>query len=366
MTRKIVLMVGIFTLILMFALTGCGGEQGTVDDAGSDQDAGDEEILEIAYLGGSWGENLAFALAGSEIVTKHAPGIHASLVKSAGSEMNTMMAADMPANGVMYHTTSMDFVASFFGIAPWEEAYPNQRLLTSYNPGILAFVGTIEGATMEDMAGRTISVLPLPSLQLPFTENVLELLGMEGQVDVVQLDFGANEDALRDGTIDGLLCSVYNPDGHEVLSPAMEEVLYAVDGGLYWITIPKEVVAEASAGLGAGFGVREVKPDNFLPNETRTNWGQTVVFSALSVRGDMDEDLAYEITKAIVENSGEFVNYDPGGQFVNPESIVAAMSYAHEDMIHPGAIRYYQEAGLWDTYLEARAEFVDNMGEYEF
>lgn len=348
----------VLAALLVLSVAGCG--QKTQDDPGTVT----EKDLDIAYLGGSWGENLAFAMAGTDLVTKYAPGIRASIVKSAGSEMNTMMAATMAPNSVMYHTTSMDFIASYFGLAPWEEAYPNQRLLTSYNPGMLAFVGTVEGATMEDMAGKTISVLPLPSLQLPFTERVLEIMGLTGQVNVVQLDFGANEDALRDGTTVGLLCSLYNPEGFEALSPAMDEVRYAVKDGLYWITVPKEVVAEAAAGLKAGFGVREVQPGTMLPKETRSTFGQTVVFSALSVQKDMDEEIAYKITKAIVENTGEFVSYDPGGQYVNPESIVEALAYASEEMIHPGAIKYYQEADLWDTYLQARAEFVEVMGEY--
>jgi len=325
-----------------------------------------QQVIDIAYLAGSWGENLAYSLAGSEIVTKYVPEIRSSLVKSAGSEMNTQMAATMAPNSIMYHTTSMDFVASYLGVSPWEEAYPNQRLLTSYTPGALSFVGSVQGAEMKDMVGHSISVLPLPSLQLAFANNVLELLNLTGKVKVVQLDFGANEDALRDGTTSGLLCSIYGPPGYETLSPAMQEVLYALKNKLFWIRIPKEVVAEACTKLKSGFGVREIEPgDDMLPEETRTNFGQTLTFSALSVRGDMDEDIAYKMTKAILEHTDEFADYDPNGKFVNPKSIAESLAYATPDMIHPGAAKYYKEVGLWDIYLEARKKFVSDVGEYE-
>lgn len=325
-----------------------------------------QQVIDIAYLAGSWGENLAYSLAGSEIVTKYVSGIRASLVKSAGSEMNTQMAATMAKNSIMYHTTSMDFVASYLGVSPWEEAYPNQRLLTSYTPGVIAFVGIVPGAEMKDMVGHTISVLPLPSLRLAFTNNVLELLNLTDKVKVVQLDFGANEDSIRDGTTSGISISIYGPPGYETLSPAMQQVLYALKNKLYWIRVPKEVVAEASKKLKSGFGVREIDPpDDMLPEETRTNFGQTVTFSALAVRGDMDEDIAYKITKAILEHTDEFADYDPNGKYVNPKSIAESLAYATPEMIHPGAVKYYKEAGLWDIYLEARKKFVSEVGEYE-
>ena len=300
----------------------------------------------MSYLAGSWGENLAFSLAGSELITKYDDGLNVGIVKSAGSEMNTLMADGMPPNSVVYHTTSMDFIASYFGFAPWEEAYPNQRLLTAYNPGGMAFVTRHPGLSITDMEGMTLSVLPLPSLQLAFAEKVLELTGMTGKVNLVQLDFGANEDAMRDGTTDGLFASIYNPEGHEKFSPAMDEVRYALKDEMYFVDIPMEVVAEAAASCNAGFGVREVQPNpELMPNETRSAWVETCVFSACAASADMVEDLAYRITKAICEHSDEFVNYDAGGQFVNPESIVEAMAFATEEMIHPGAIKYYKEAG---------------------
>ena len=358
----------ILVLVMLVAGIGCSSQTDSSDKSSDDKSSGDKaepQIMEMSYLGGSWGENLAFALAGSELVTQYAPNVKVSIVKSAGSEMNTMMAATMPANSVLYHTTSMDFVASYFGIEPWDEAYPDQRLLTSYNPGALAFIGTVKDGRLEDMEGKTISVLPLPSLQLPFLMKCLDILGMKDKVKISQLDFGAKEDALRDGTTDAQLASVYNPEGYEALNPGMEEVRYSLKDKLYWITVPKEVVAEAAASLNAGFGVREIKPGNMLPMETRSNYGHTVVFSALAVKKGMSEELAYQVTKAILEHTDQFENYDAGGKYVNPQSVAEAMAYASEEMIHPGAVRYYKEAGLWDHYLKARQEFVEVVGDYQ-
>jgi TRAP-type uncharacterized transport system substrate-binding protein len=325
----------------------------------------DQQVIDIAYLGGTWGEIIAYPLGTSDIINEFIPGIRTSVVKSVGAEMNTIMAADMAPNSVMYHTCSMDFVGSWYGVEPWEESYQNQRLLVGFTPGAMTFVGTIEGAELKDYVGRTISVLPLPSLQLGWINNMLDILGLTGQIEVVQLDFGPKEDALRDGVTDGLMANIYGPAGYETLGPGLEEVLYAKKNQLYWIQLDKEVVAEAASKLKAGFGVREVRPDEILPEETRSTYAETLIFSNIAVRADMDEDIAYKITKAILEHTDMYADYTPNGKYVTPELIANSLGYATQEMIHPGSIKALKEAGVWDTYLEARKGFVADVGEYE-
>lgn len=324
-----------------------------------------QQVIDIAYLGGTWGEIIAYPIGTSDIINKFVPGIRTSIIKSVGAEMNTIMAADMAPNSVMYHTCSMDFVGSYYGVKPWEQAYPNQRLLVSFTPGAMTLVGTVKGAEMKDMVGKTISVLPLPSLQLSFVNNILEILDLTGKVKVVQLDFGPKEDALRDGVTNGLMANLYGPSGYEALGPGMEEVRYAKKDQLYWIKLDKEVVAEACRKLKTGFGIREVSPEGLLPEETRATYAETLIFSNIAVRADMDEDIAYKITKAILEHTDMYADYTPNGKYVNPQSIAESLGFARPEMIHPGSVKAYKEAGVWDIYLEAREKFVADVGDYE-
>ncbi len=78
----------------------------------------------------------------------------------------------------------------------------------------------------------------------------------------------------------------------------------------------------------------------------------------------MDDDLVYGIVKTILERSDEFAELvPPRGKFFTPELAAQSMAFASEQMIHPAAIKYYKEAGLWDIYLQARAEQVAAVGE---
>jgi TRAP-type uncharacterized transport system substrate-binding protein len=57
---------------------------------------------------------------------------------------------------------------------------------------------------------------------------------------------------------------------------------------------------------------------------------------------DLDDDVAYEMTKAYWENHEEVANAFPAAQGVTPEISVAEATYP----IHAGAVRYYQELGI--------------------
>lgn len=328
----------------------------------------EEEVQEIAYLSGTWGDLVAVPAASAEILNTYLPGVRVSVVKSAGSEMNSMMASTMAPNTIMYHTCSMDFVAAYLGTPPWEEAYPNQALLASLVPGYLIFLTWDEKIkTVYDLKGKTVQILPLPSLQLRFFEDVLKLAGMsKDDLDIVFLDFGALEDALRDKTVDTVFPSVWGVPGRTNLSSAMQETLYALKDKMYAVEIPEDIVKTAATNLRSGFAVWKVTPHDFLPlwPEGKELWCHAAYFAQITVRGDMDEELAYNITKTLYEHTDVYADFYPNGKFVTPETMVGQLEYAREDMLHSGAIKYFKEAGLWDIYVEARAKFVAAVGEY--
>jgi TRAP transporter TAXI family solute receptor len=63
----------------------------------------------------------------------------------------------------------------------------------------------------------------------------------------------------------------------------------------------------------------------------------------LVVHADMDEKLAYDITKAIFERRAELVAIHPEAANLSLESAVKDSPAA----FHPGAIRYYKEQHVW-------------------
>lgn len=81
-----------------------------------------------------------------------------------------------------------------------------------------------------------------------------------------------------------------------------------------------------------------------------TNEGQANSYVSVSDRvhivamEKMDEEVAYNLTKAIVENN-RFAEVMPAGSEWTRESAVASKGTLE---YHPGAIKYYKEIGIWD------------------
>ena len=69
----------------------------------------------------------------------------------------------------------------------------------------------------------------------------------------------------------------------------------------------------------------------------------------VAVRTDVPEDLVYAFTKTLMENAAELDAYHALGTTIRPETALSGLD--PNIPIHPGAARYYKEAGVWDDSL---------------
>ncbi len=67
--------------------------------------------------------------------------------------------------------------------------------------------------------------------------------------------------------------------------------------------------------------------------------------TAVVTLSSTSEDLVYQITKAVMENIPELAAVHPAGQSYNINETLFGIRTIP---IHPGAIRYYKEKGVWD------------------
>jgi hypothetical protein len=72
--------------------------------------------------------------------------------------------------------------------------------------------------------------------------------------------------------------------------------------------------------------------------------GVVGVENALVVDAGMDEQLAYDLTRTLFEKKSELQSIHPEARHLAPERAIAGSPAAY----HPGAIRYYQERGVWN------------------
>lgn len=334
MKRRIVAL--LLALSCIFTLAACNGNQ----ESGSASGSGSSQLLTIgtATTGGGW-----FPMGGAlaSVLTKYMP--------------NTTVTA-IATNASLENLTSLEGKNLELGMANSDVVYQRLKGINGYDPfqeelATLFMMDEIYVTvvvptnspykTFKDLKGKKVGTGTAGSGFYFMVEAILESYGWTYD-DIIpyQASNGDQADALKDGNIDAycvLTPGKYGPSAGFVelmttfdcrLLPFDEEQL---------TELPKEKPFYNGSEIPAGWyeGLEEAVP-TFSVN------------TQLCVRADMDEELAYEITKTVFEHVDELAEVHPnwGG---------LTLDLGCTNMIlpaHPGAQRYYEEQGKTVTYLE--------------
>ncbi len=116
--------------------------------------------------------------------------------------------------------------------------------------------------------------------------------------------------------------------------------------GLKVLSMPKDKASYVQSNLPVFFptttpsGLPGVKPGT----EVVATVGTTLV------NADLDDDTAYTIIKTLVENNKDLFPIHPDFHGWTSERAVRDLGIPY----HPGAIKYYEEKGLWTDEMEQR------------
>jgi len=104
------------------------------------------------------------------------------------------------------------------------------------------------------------------------------------------------------------------------------------------LPLSEDTIQEVSEKTGTSAFTIPGGAYDWAPEETQT----VSVSTALAVRSDMDEEMAYNLTKALYENYDKIANVHPAMESLTPEVM------ADVDVVpyHDGAERYLKEVGL--------------------
>ncbi|MGB9860318.1 MAG: TAXI family TRAP transporter solute-binding subunit [Moorellaceae bacterium] len=147
------------------------------------------------------------------------------------------------------------------------------------------------------------------------------------------------------------------------LQDAVEQIKNGQLDGVFW-PVPRGTTPSALIDLARSTGVSWVGFDEgtvaklleIFPFLRRvevpagSNEGQSAPYVTVSdttvifVHESMDQTVAYDLTKAIVENN-RFTEIGPAGAEWTLEAAVACKGSVD---YHPGAVKYYKEKGVWD------------------
>ena len=87
-----------------------------------------------------------------------------------------------------------------------------------------------------------------------------------------------------------------------------------------------------------------------LPAETYSDLdedltGINVGNMQLITHANVDEDIVYNFTKIMYENREQMAERHPAAKAINPKNAIRNTGTP----FHPGAIKYYKEAGIWPS-----------------
>ena len=265
-------------------------------------------------------------------------GLRVTVESTGGSafNVNAIMAGDLEL-GIVQSDRQYQ---AWEGQKEWKEAGPQKdlRAICSFHPETIILVAADDSGInkFEDIKGKQISIGNMGSGFRGNAIDALEAYGINWETDIRAESLKAAEQAkmLQDGRLDAFFYTVGNPNGSikEATSGKRKVHFVAIDGpGIDKLIAKWPYYAKA-----------------YVPKsmyEMATNPGDVDTFAVKATfctSAKVPDHVIYAITKEIFDNLEEFKKLHPAYAVLTKENMLQALSAP----IHPGAMKYYKEAGL--------------------
>ena len=167
--------------------------------------------------------------------------------------------------------------------------------------------------------------------------RILEAAGVNPETDITRQSLGAAQsvDAIKDDKIDAFFFSGGLPTGAilDLASTPGRTIKVVPNGG----TLP--TLQEQYGSLV--YHNSPIAPSVYPGMEDTVT--VVAVSNVLVVHADMNEELAYELTRVLFDHHEELAAVHPMAAVLTLDSATAGSPIP----FHDGAIRYYQEQGAW-------------------
>lgn len=293
--------------------------------------AAQAEELSIA-TGGTGGVYYPYGGGVAEIIGQHVPGATAS-VEVTGASVENIALIQRGESDIALVQADTAFQA-FNGVGRFDGAgVPELRALMSIYPNVIHLVTLADSGieTLEDLRGKPVSVGAPGSGTEVSVQQILAANGITYEdFDAQRLNFNETADALRDGVIVAGFWNVGPPTSSIMNLAATRAIrILPIEGAALEAALAAEpTFAAYTMRAGMYDGMTDPVQTVSMPN-------------VMIVSADFDEELAYQITKAIYDNIADLIAVHPAANDTTVEFSVNATSIP----FHPGALRYLEEIG---------------------
>ena len=231
------------------------------------------------------------------------------------------------------------------GEAGWDKEY-DIRAIATLAPNVALFIARADSgiSSIADLKGKRVITGPAGAGFQMFVEPILEEHGVAWS-DITSLNATQSDavDQLGDGSADAAFLGGAVPTGSITQATSTFDVMFIpfdpevrqtlIDK--YAFFHPATIPADTYKGLDEDFEGLNVGSMHVITGEAQS------------------DDLIYAITREIWENRSEIAEKHPAGKAINEKNVARDTGIPY----HDGAIKFYQEVGLWeDSSGESAAE----------
>ncbi len=261
------------------------------------------------------------------------PNMRATVQSTGGTIQNIQLMADKQTEAGF---TDTRYVFAFRGKGLQFEGKPQtwlRGLVPLYpEPTNIVVLKDSGIRTLADLRGKRVSIGAVGSGTEATARELFSVLGMDAAKDIRPFMLGTGEtaSALQDKRIDAAIL---------VGSLGMSSVVEITSLGLVEFLEVDDATFRALKRVNETW-VQFAIPANFYKNQPRAVRTYSS-FNILSVRDDLPEDAAYQMTKTLFENKADLVAVRATMENMTLENV-----HKIEIPLHPGAARYYREMGV--------------------
>ncbi|MDM8524842.1 TAXI family TRAP transporter solute-binding subunit [Desulfococcaceae bacterium HSG8] len=272
-------------------------------------------------------------------------GIRCTVESTGGSvfNVNAIMAGDLEF-GVVQSDRQYQAIN---GEKEWKEKGPQKdlRAVFSIHPESVTLIATVESGikTIGDLKNKRVNIGNPGSGQLGNSLDALTAAKIDKEKDIKAEQVKAAEapGLLQDGRIDAFFYTVGHPNGaiKEATAGATKVRFIPITGsGIDDLIKKKPYYAKSVIPAKLYPGAESEKGEDGKAKDVETFGVKATFVTSAKV----PENVVYAIAKEVFENFDDFKKLHPAYQVLTKEGMLDGLSAP----IHPGAMKYYKEAGL--------------------
>ncbi|MDH3744291.1 MAG: TAXI family TRAP transporter solute-binding subunit [Acidobacteriota bacterium] len=219
------------------------------------------------------------------------------------------------------------------------------RVVMTLAPNVALFVApkSAEITAIEDLRGKRVVLGPAGA---GFEYFLGPILGAHGLTYDDLTPLYATQAGAVDLLADGAAAAAFL--GGAVPTASITQA--ATSGDIDYVPYRSDKLEELLVGYP--FFDRATIPAGTYSGLTEDYAGLNVGSMHLITTADMDEELIYQVTRTLWENRASVVEKHAAGRAINPRVVVRHTGTE----FHPGAVRWFEEIGIWSSGTEAEVD----------